>query len=120
MRIAEPPLLAPSLFPVSLRGPSARLCSSDRGGCPKRCCRPHDGGHAIGKCSCVKPQASSRARTLTFSPASIRRRASSLNSRLNRLGSLVVKPVLLPRKENCHHFPCLKLGVHSRSYRTHG
>src|SRR5262249_7902249 len=56
---------------------------------------------------------SSRARTLTFSPASIRRRASSLNSRLNRLGSLVVKPVLLPRKENCHHFPCLKLGVHS-------
>src|SRR5215471_13909335 len=57
---------------------------------------------------------SSRARTLTFSPASIRRRASSLNSRLNRLGSLVVKPVLLPRKENCHHFPCLKLGVHSK------
>src|SRR5262249_28299835 len=63
---------------------------------------------------------SSRARTLTFSPASIRRRASSLNSRLNRLGSLVVKPVLLPRKEGCHHFPCFKLGVHSRSYRTHG
>src|SRR5690348_16080787 len=33
---------------------------------------------------------SSRATTLTFSPASIRRKASSLNSRLNRLGSLVL------------------------------
>src|SRR5215467_9143414 len=56
MRIGEPPLLAPSLFPVSLRGPSARLCSSDRGRA-KRCCRLHDSGHAIGRCSCVKPQA---------------------------------------------------------------
>src|ERR1700736_6049618 len=34
---------------------------------------------------------SCRARSLTFSPASIRRNASSLNSRLNRLGSLVLK-----------------------------
>src|SRR5262249_55305636 len=62
---------------------------------------------------------SSRARTLTFSPASIRRKASSLNSRLNRLGSFVLNQSS-PRKENCHHFPCLRLGVHSTSYRTHG
>src|SRR5580704_9006789 len=34
---------------------------------------------------------SCRARSLTFSPASIRRNASSLNSRLNRLGSWVLK-----------------------------
>jgi hypothetical protein len=60
---------------------------------------------------------SSRARTLTFSPASIRRKASSLNSRLNRLGSFVLNQSS-PRKENCHHFPCLRLGVHSNSYRV--
>src|SRR5215471_8566731 len=35
---------------------------------------------------------------------------------LGGLGSLVVKPVLLPRKENCHRFPCLKLGVHSMTW----
>jgi hypothetical protein len=42
-------------------------------------------------------------------PASIRRKASNLNSRLNRLGSLVLNQSS-PRKENCHHFPCLSLG----------
>jgi hypothetical protein len=55
---------------------------------------------------------SSRARTLTFSPASIRRKASSLNSRLNRLGSLVLNQSS-PRKENSHRFPCLSPGVQS-------
>jgi hypothetical protein len=57
---------------------------------------------------------SSWARTLTFSPASIRRKASSLNSRLNRLGSFVLTQSS-PGKENCRHFPCLTLGVHSTS-----
>src|SRR5215471_12914277 len=61
---------------------------------------------------------SSRARTLTFSPASIRRKASSLNSRLNRLGSFVLNQSS-PRKENCHHFPCLRLGVHSSGRGCH-
>jgi hypothetical protein len=28
---------------------------------------------------------------------------------------LVLKPVLLPRKENCHLFPCLTPGAHSRN-----
>ena len=69
MRIGEPPLLAPSLFPVSLRGPSARLCSSDRGRA-KRCCRLHDSGHAIGRCSCVKPQAPGPERSRSPRPPS--------------------------------------------------
>jgi pimeloyl-ACP methyl ester carboxylesterase len=33
----------------------------------------------------------------------------------NPRSSLVVKPVLLARKENYHHFLCLKPGVHSTS-----
>jgi hypothetical protein len=42
------------------------------------------------------------------------RKASNLNSRLNRLGSLVLNQSS-PRKENCHHFHCLSLGVQSRT-----
>jgi hypothetical protein len=47
---------------------------------------------------------SSRTRMLTFSPASIRRKGSSLNSRLNRLGSLLLNQSS-PRKENCLRAP---------------
>jgi hypothetical protein len=42
-------------------------------------------------------------------------RASSLKSQLNPLGSLALKPVLLPRKENCRHFSCLTPEVHSKT-----
>ena len=87
MRFVALPFQAASLLPASLRELRPRLWSYDRGGCAKRCRRPADTDCAIDKCSCVKPP---WARTLTFSPASIRRKASSLNSRLNRLGSFVL------------------------------
>jgi hypothetical protein len=51
------------------------------------------------------------AKALTFSPATIRRTAASLNSRLKTRGG----PGIGPPLEDCHPFPCLNEGVHFTS-----